>query len=230
MTVVDIHGVVDKLEPDQEKYAQALTTCGNCFDEAYQIFNEPDFETKKDWRVEIDTEEAKVYSKYYPFGNVFALKALVPATVDSAFETSYNDFESMPTWNSNMSYAKIITKLTKHVDILHYANPDVMIVKSRDYVVGRLWRKIDNQYYVTARSVEIEDLPETADHVRGEVYLGCGRFIPDKTNSNMTQVDFLLCIDLKGMVPKTIINAVLGKMMVKDFEETLKRHKELTAN
>lgn len=121
-----------------------------------------------------------------------------------------------------------------------------MIVKSRDYVVGRLWRKIGNQYYCTARSVEIEDLPETSDHVRGEVYLGCGRFTQDKTDPNLTQVDFLLCIDLKGMVPKTIINAVrgqnlteinniftlkvLGKMMVKDFEETLKRHNEVMAN
>uniref|UniRef100_A0AC34G8E7 START domain-containing protein n=1 Tax=Panagrolaimus sp. ES5 TaxID=591445 RepID=A0AC34G8E7_9BILA len=225
MTVIDVQGVVDKLEADQEKYAEALTTCGKCFDDAYQIFNEPDFESKKDWRVEIDTEEVKVYSKYYPFGN-----ALVPASVDDAFKTSYNDFESMPTWNSNMSYAKVITKLTPHVDILHYANPDVMIVKSRDYVVGRLWRKVGDQYYCTARSVEIDDLPETPDHVRGEVFLGCGRFSPEKSDPKMTQVDFLLCIDLKGMVPKTIINAVLGKMMVKDFEETLKRHNELMAN
>uniref|UniRef100_A0AC34G2Q4 START domain-containing protein n=1 Tax=Panagrolaimus sp. ES5 TaxID=591445 RepID=A0AC34G2Q4_9BILA len=185
---------------------------------------DPDFQSRKDWKIEIDNDNVKIHSKHYPFGN-----AALPASMEVAFEESYNNFENMSTWNSNICYTKMVTRLTEHADIIHYANPDVMIVKSRDYVVGRLWRKIGDELFCAARSVELDDIPETSNRVRGRLHLGCGKFTPDKLNPNITHVEYVLCIDLKGYIPKYIINAVMGKMMVKDFEETLKRYHDIAA-
>uniref|UniRef100_A0A914QUC1 Uncharacterized protein n=1 Tax=Panagrolaimus davidi TaxID=227884 RepID=A0A914QUC1_9BILA len=73
MTSIDIQGVVDKLEPGKEKYAKALKAAGESFLESYKIFNDPDYESRKGWKVEIDTPEVRIHSKQFPFGNVFAL-------------------------------------------------------------------------------------------------------------------------------------------------------------
>lgn len=90
MSKIDLHGVVDILPPEKEKvlhiffiilifkkllqYSKAFLIGKEAFIDAYNIFMDPDFQSKKDWRVEIDNENVKIHSKHYPFGNVFALK------------------------------------------------------------------------------------------------------------------------------------------------------------
>uniref|UniRef100_A0AC34FVS4 START domain-containing protein n=1 Tax=Panagrolaimus sp. ES5 TaxID=591445 RepID=A0AC34FVS4_9BILA len=248
MTSIEIQGVVDKLEPGKEKYAKALIAAGDSFTEAYKIFNDPDYESRKGWKVEVNQPDVKIHSKQYPFGNVFALSALAPIKADLAFRESFDHFENIPTWNSNMCYSKIVTTLTDHTDIVHYANPSIMTVKSRDYVVARIWRKIGDEIYAGGKSIELEEIPETKDRVRAKLHLGCGKFvpdkyrvraklhlgcgkfIPDKCDPNKTHLEYILAIDLKGLIPKSIVNSAMGKMMVKDFEETTKRYKEIMAN
>jgi|UniRef100_A0AC35G7C5 steroidogenic acute regulatory protein len=230
MTSIDIQGVVDKLEPGKEKYAKALKAAGESFLESYKIFNDPDYESRKGWKVEIDTPEVRIHSKQFPFGNVFALCALAPIKADLAFRESFDHFENIPNWNSNMCYSKIVTTLTDHTDIVHYANPSIMTVKSRDYVVARIWRKIGDEIYAGGKSVELDEIPETKDRVRGKLHIGCGKFTPDKCDPNKTHLEYILSIDLKGLIPKTIVNSAMGKMMVKDYEETTKRYNEIMAN
>ena len=98
-----------------------------------------------------------------------------------------------------------------------------MIIKSRDFVTARIWRKIEDQIYIGARSVEVDEIKETKDRVRGKLYIGCGRLTP--VDGNKTKVEYILSIDFKGLIPKTIINSAMGKLILKDFEETAKHFK-----
>jgi steroidogenic acute regulatory protein len=230
MTSIDIEGVVDKLGPGQDKYSKALKTAGEAFTEAYKIYSDPEYESRKGWKVEIDQPEVKIHSKQYPFGNVFALSAKTRITPELAFRESFDLFENVSTWNSNMQFAKIVKKLTDHTDIVHYANPSYMTVKSRDYVVARIWRKVGDSIYAGGKSIDLEEIPESKDHVRGKLNLGCGKFTPDESDPEKTHVEYIMSVDLKGLIPKSIVNAAMGKMMVKDFEETTKRYKEIMEN
>uniref|UniRef100_A0A914CUS7 START domain-containing protein n=1 Tax=Acrobeloides nanus TaxID=290746 RepID=A0A914CUS7_9BILA len=92
----------------------------------------------------------------------------------------------------------------------------------RDFVVSRLKREINGKRYCIARSIEIPELPETKERVRGIVHLGAGRFVPHSTKENTTCIDLILCMDLKGMLPKTIVNTVMARLMEKDYEQQLR--------
>lgn len=83
-----------------------------------------------------------------------------------------------------------------------------MTVKSRDYVVARIWRKVGDEIYAGGKSIELDEIPESKDRVRGKLHLGCGRFTPDKSDPNKTHVEYILSIDLKGLIPKSIVNSV----------------------
>ncbi|KAE9547812.1 hypothetical protein FO519_008978 [Halicephalobus sp. NKZ332] len=227
MTTLDLHGTVDTLKPEHQKYAKAFNSVGDTFEEAYKIFSDSDYNAKTgSWKLDSQTGDAVVHSKSFPFGHVFALTATLDAPIDQVFNATVLEFEKTSSWSSNIVFSNIIVKLTEHVDIVHYANPDVMIVKSRDFVTARLWRKIGNQIYIGARSVEADEVKETKDRVRGKLHLGCGRLTP--LDGNKTKVEYLLSIDFKGLIPKGIVNTVMGKLILKDFEETAEHFKKLT--
>ncbi len=50
--------------------------------------------------------------------------------------------------------------------MLQYATSDLWIVKGRDFVIGRLYRKLGDSYVMAARSFELESMPETSAKVR----------------------------------------------------------------
>lgn len=82
------------------------------------------------------------------------------------------------------------------------------MVKSRDYVCTRIWKKIDDSYYLIARSIDFSVLPETKDRVRALIHMGAGRYRPHPDDPSMTQADLMLSIDFGGYIPKSVINAV----------------------
>uniref|UniRef100_A0AC34Q4T1 START domain-containing protein n=1 Tax=Panagrolaimus sp. JU765 TaxID=591449 RepID=A0AC34Q4T1_9BILA len=227
-STIEFNGIVDVLKPEHSKYEKPFEQIGEGFKLALEIFNDDDFKKKNGWKIDSESHGMTVYSKNYPFGKVFALTAQLAAPMETVFDVTIRDFGNTAKWSANVTKSEIVVKLTDNVDIVYYANPDVMIVKSRDYVTGRIWRKIDNQYYVAVRSVDVDDLKETKEHVRGKLHLGCGRMTP--INGHLTQVEYLLCIDFKGLIPKTVVNAVMGRIIMKDLEETDKHLKEVCNN
>uniref|UniRef100_A0AC34R145 START domain-containing protein n=1 Tax=Panagrolaimus sp. JU765 TaxID=591449 RepID=A0AC34R145_9BILA len=180
-----------------------------------------DFGNTSKWSTNIIKSEVVVQLT----DNVDIVHAQFAAPIETVFDVTVRDFGNTSKWSTNIIKSEVVVQLTDNVDIVHYANPDVMIVKSRDYVTGRIWRKIEDQYYIGARSVDVDDLKETKEHVRGKLHLGCGRLSP--IGETRTQIEYLLCIDFKGLIPKTVVNAVMGKLVIKDFEETDKHLKEV---
>uniref|UniRef100_A0AC34RA96 START domain-containing protein n=1 Tax=Panagrolaimus sp. JU765 TaxID=591449 RepID=A0AC34RA96_9BILA len=227
MAKIVLHGVEDAVPEHQLKYKHVLETTKAVFEEAFELYNEPGFHKFENWKKEAQTDTAIVHTRHSSLGKLFALRAHFPWHLEKVFEEQWAGLDQVAEWNENIVFSSTLRKLTDHVDVVHYANKDVYMVKSRDYVVGRIWRQVGNDYYLIARSVDVPELPETKDRVRATIHMGAGRFRIHPNNPNHTQVDLILSIDFGGLIPKSIINTVMGKLLIKDYEETKKRMEDL---
>uniref|UniRef100_A0A0M3HEW0 START domain-containing protein n=1 Tax=Ascaris lumbricoides TaxID=6252 RepID=A0A0M3HEW0_ASCLU len=191
------------------QYGPALKKAEAAFNEALDVFGDEDFETKKGWKKEGGSPEHDiVYSKQISNGKLFALKGEIPGDSHTVFYDNWKDFEEISKWNSNYVFTKKVVELSEHADIIHYGNGDMLIVKGRDFVCTRIHRKYGDGFLLAACSVELTDIPETKSHVRGNLHIGAGRFMPKESDPNATVVDYILCADLNGFIPKTIVNQV----------------------
>uniref|UniRef100_A0A7E4V7P3 START domain-containing protein n=1 Tax=Panagrellus redivivus TaxID=6233 RepID=A0A7E4V7P3_PANRE len=219
MTTINLYGVKDYIE--DEKYADSVETAKKTFKEAFALYTDEGFESFDGWKRESQTAQHSVYSRQMSYGKLFALRSVIAKPLETVFAERWHGLDSVANWNNNIEFSSTVKKLSSHIDIAHYANRDVLMVKSRDYVAVRIWRKIDGDYYLIVRSTDVDDVPPS-DRVRAIIHMGAGRFRQDPNDPGQTLVDLMLCIDFGGSIPRYIINTVMGKLMIKDFEETRK--------
>uniref|UniRef100_A0A914CEL7 START domain-containing protein n=1 Tax=Acrobeloides nanus TaxID=290746 RepID=A0A914CEL7_9BILA len=178
-----------KHSPEHKKYSFALKTVSEAFNEAIEIFNDAKFDSKEDWQKEVKNDGSAVYSKQIKQGKVFVLTGELPGKWEDVLKYQWTKVNEMSTYNDK------------------YADADFMVVKSRDYVVARMKRIINGNAYLVARSIELSELPETKRHIRGHIHIGAGRLAPHPSKQDTTIIDYIMCIDLKGLIPKSIANS-----------------------
>ncbi|VDM26376.1 unnamed protein product [Toxocara canis] len=201
MVRVKLLGVDDVLCEAYMENAEAA------FNEALDVFGDEDFESKKGWKKEAESaEHDTVYSKQSSKGRLFALRGEIPGDLHTVFYDNWNDFEEISKWDSNYVFTKRVAQLSEHADVIHYGNGDILVVKGRDYVCTRIHRQYGDGFLLVACSAELPGIPETKAYVRGKLHIGAGRFMPKDSDPNVTIIDYVLCIDLKGLLPKTIVN------------------------
>ncbi|GMR30181.1 hypothetical protein PMAYCL1PPCAC_00376, partial [Pristionchus mayeri] len=148
--------------------------------------------------------------------------------IDSVARHTWEDVERVPLWDPNMDFSRIITKLTETADIVTYGGGANMLVSARDLVTARIYRKTALGYRMAFRSVNLDEVPETKDRVRAHLYLGALQLRPHPEHPDTKTIyDVITLFDLKGMIPKMIINSIAGKIMVMDTEMKVKHFKEL---
>lgn len=229
MTSVTLHDVTDTLSPEHEMYSDALKVSVDAFLEAEKLFADPDFKSGKGWNRDTENDDGDVvYAKKTPKGKMVSITTTLAMDVHSVMEETWNNADTLPEWNSNIDFAKIIVKLTDHVDVITYGNNDILIVSGRDFVSSRIYRKTSNDSYILAsRSVDIADYPERKGKVRAWLHLAAARFRADPSNPERTVVDVVMLADLKGMLPKFLTNQVIGKVMLMDAEQNKKHFEKL---
>uniref|UniRef100_A0A915E4I4 START domain-containing protein n=1 Tax=Ditylenchus dipsaci TaxID=166011 RepID=A0A915E4I4_9BILA len=228
---VEVHGVVDQLTPENEKYSTCLKQIADAFDQAYSIFTCPDFESRAGWSVETKQSDAVVHSIFLKEGRkLFCVKGELACSMEKAVEDNWLGLDGVSKWNQNIDFSKRLFELTENVDVVHYGNAPVLFVSGRDYVVGRMSRRIKESHYVVAHSIEGPDLPVAKDRVRGTIHLGGGRYSQHPTDPNKTIIDFIICLDLGGMFPASILNSMMGRLFLKEFNENKKRSKVLCSS
>ncbi|GMR52597.1 hypothetical protein PMAYCL1PPCAC_22793, partial [Pristionchus mayeri] len=230
MTSVTFYGITDTLKPEDEKYAKALNTAAEAFKEAEALFDDEAYKTKKGWKKEAETDDDDVvYGKHTPNGKMVTVSTILEGNVDAVMHETWTGIASLPDWNPNINYAGIVVSLTDHADIVTYGNNDVLIVSGRDFVSSRIYRPLpDGGYRMVSRSVEVDSKPETKDKVRAHLHLAAVQFRPlAGDEKNRTTCDVAMLVDLKGMIPKMLVNQVIPKIMVMDIEENIKHFKEL---
>ncbi|CAJ0962233.1 unnamed protein product, partial [Mesorhabditis belari] len=226
-------GITDTLPHDKEKYSDALTTAAGAFQDAEKIFNDPNFSSKKDWvRDEPvgegkEGQDLKVFSKTTKEGiNLVAIESILLGNVDCVLLDTWTQTDDMKQWNSSIEHSCFVAQLTDHVDIIHTCNNDILIANGRDYVNVRIYRKIGDGYIIAARSVDLPEEKPYKGKVRAWVHLAAARLRPHPQDKNKTISEVLTHVDLKGNIPKMIVNQAISRFAVYQAQQN-KKHFEM---
>ncbi|GMS94406.1 hypothetical protein PENTCL1PPCAC_16581 [Pristionchus entomophagus] len=210
----------DKLPAKCAKYSEAFTTAKVAMEQAIEMLNASDFDSKASWKLDCKSDEATVHYKDLPDGRYFAGRTKLGISAKDAINHFYNDVETAHEWNENIKSGKKLHKLTDNIDIVKMSNNDILIIKSRDFLAARCIREYkEGCWILAARSVELEEMPETKDAVRAFVHLGMSRAVPDPEDPEHSCIfDNVANMDLKGMLFRSVVNQVTGRIVLKDLE------------
>ncbi|KIH59632.1 hypothetical protein ANCDUO_10127, partial [Ancylostoma duodenale] len=96
--------------------------------------------------------------------NTSQTKIAVPAS--TLFNEHWNEIEKVKSYNDNIKFSKCLRKLTDDVDVANYASNEKFMVKSREFLCGRMRAKVGDGFVLAARSCEIDSFQPCKDAVR----------------------------------------------------------------
>ncbi|KPP67281.1 steroidogenic acute regulatory protein-like [Scleropages formosus] len=96
------------------------------------------------------------------------------------------------------------------------------IVGPRDFVSVRCAKRRGSTCFLAGMSTNHPDMPEQKGFVRAENGPTCIVMRPSAEDPNKTRFTWLLSIDLKGWIPKAVVNQVLSQTQV-DFAQHLRQ-------
>ncbi|CAI2315035.1 unnamed protein product [Caenorhabditis sp. 36 PRJEB53466] len=224
-TTLTLHDVTDHLDKDDEKYADALQISGDVFREVEALFNDENYATRNGWfKDESNDEGDVVFAKDTPNGRMVTISTELPMSPEEVIKETWEGSETLPEWNPHINFAKRLAAPTSHFDVVTYGNNDVLVVSGREFVSARIWRKVGDTYILASRSVNLPWFKSThKGKVRAHLHLAGARFRPNPQNPDSTLTDVVMLADLKGFLPKLIVNQVMGRVMIMDTV-TNRRH------
>ncbi|XP_061673213.1 steroidogenic acute regulatory protein, mitochondrial isoform X1 [Syngnathoides biaculeatus] len=178
------------------------------------------------WTVEtVAPNGDKVLSKMLPgVGKVFRLEVLLDQHPDSLYGELVGNMEQMGEWNPNVKQVKILQKIGKDTMVTHEVSGDTPgnVVGPRDFVSVRCAKRRGSACFLAGTATRHPNMPEQRGVVRAENGPTCIVLKPSNEDPTKTKFTWLLNIDLKGWIPKTIINKVLSQTQV-DFANHLRQ-------
>lgn len=179
------------------------------------------------WTTEITAPNGdKVLSKVLPdVGKVFKLEVLLDQRSDSLYGELVGNMEQMGEWNPNVKQVKILQKIGQNTMVTHEVSAETPgnVVGPRDFVSVRCTKRRGSTCFLAGMSTQHPGMPEQRGVVRAENGPTCIVMRPSAEDPDKTKFTWLLSIDLKGWIPKAIINKVLSQTQV-DFANHL-RHR-----
>ncbi|KAL0979124.1 hypothetical protein UPYG_G00181050 [Umbra pygmaea] len=178
------------------------------------------------WTTEIvNTNGDKVMSKVLPdLGKVFKLEVLLDQCSENLYGELVGNMEKMADWNPNVKEVKILQKIGQETMVTHEVSGPTPgnVVGPRDFVSVRCAKRRGSTCFLAGMSTQHPNMPEQRGIVRAENGPTCIVMRPSADDPNKTKFTWLLSIDLKGWIPKTIINKVLSQTQV-DFANHLRQ-------
>ncbi|XP_028564393.1 steroidogenic acute regulatory protein, mitochondrial [Podarcis muralis] len=179
------------------------------------------------WKTEtVMANGDKVLSKVLPdVGKVFRLEVVVDKPLDCVYSELVERMEQMGDWNPNVKEVKILQKIGNDTVITHEtaAPTPGNIVGPRDFVSVRCSKRRGSTCVLAGMSTTYAAMPEQKGVIRAENGPTCMVLRPLLGDPSQTKLTWLLSIDLKGWLPKSLINQVLSQTQV-DFAKHLRNH------
>ncbi|XP_058476251.1 steroidogenic acute regulatory protein, mitochondrial [Solea solea] len=188
-------------------------------------------EDKDGWKVEIKESNGDVIcSKVIPGARkVFRLEAVLEASVDELYDLLFARVEEMHEWNSSIRHINVLDRVGHDTIITHEVSAERAgnLIGQRDFLSVRHSFKQKSSVYLGGAAIQLESFPPQAGFVRAEDGPTC--IIIQALNGDKRKCHFtwLLNMDIKGWLPKSIVNQALPKEQL-DFTRNLRRH--LTAS
>ncbi|MFH4984370.1 hypothetical protein AB6A40_011079 [Gnathostoma spinigerum] len=96
---------------------------------------------------------------------------------------------------------------------------DSGLVKGRDFVTTRMYRRVDDDIIEAAKSWETDQVERYKKKIRGKLILGGGRFRVHPEDTQKTVVDYLICLDFNGPdLTKPVVESTISKFILEDAE------------
>ncbi|KHJ95795.1 START domain protein [Oesophagostomum dentatum] len=214
-----VEGVDYELSPSLEKeYGNAFKAACDAVSKTIEIIRSPGYKDRSSWKADCSNEHATVYYKDIDGLRYFAAKTKIPLPAQVLVDAHWNDIDNVKDYNDNIKFSRCLTKLTDNVDVANYASNEKFMVSSREFLVGRMRISFGNGYILAGRSCEIDGFKSSKNTVRAFAHVAAGWYYPDPEDPDSSIYDYLVSMDLKGMLVKTVANQALGKMVLADVE------------
>uniref|UniRef100_G3PDB8 Steroidogenic acute regulatory protein, mitochondrial n=1 Tax=Gasterosteus aculeatus aculeatus TaxID=481459 RepID=G3PDB8_GASAC len=204
---------IEEEEGYNEEEISYLKQGEDALQKAISILSEQD-----GWTIETMAANGdKVLSKVLPdVGKVFKLEVMLEQHPDNLYKELVGNMEQMGDWNPNVKQVKILQKIGKDTMVTHEVAAETPgnVVGPRDFVSVRCAKRRGSTCFLAGMSTQHTNMPEQRGVVRAENGPTCIVMKPCPEDPNKTKFTWLLSIDLKGWIPKTIINKVLSQTQV----------------
>ncbi|XP_069771384.1 steroidogenic acute regulatory protein, mitochondrial [Narcine bancroftii] len=179
------------------------------------------------WKSEIEAANGdKVVSKMLPdIGKVFKLEVVMDKPTDLLYSELFDKVEQIGEWNPNVKQVKILRKINKETMVTYETSAETAgnVVSPRDFVSVRYAKRRGSTCFLAGMSTHCDMMPQQDGFIRGENGPTCMVLRPTADDPNKTKFTWLLSIDLKGWLPKSLINQVLCQTQA-EFAQHLRQH------
>ncbi|XP_025830773.1 steroidogenic acute regulatory protein-like [Agrilus planipennis] len=178
-----------------------------------------------EWKLEKETDNKDcLYSMNFCGRKIFKLSAIIDIPPRCLLEELYYKVESIPKWNPSLLESHKVQSFDEYTDISYQVSTDSGgVVASRDFVTLRHWGIIDETYVIAYDNTEHQSVPKNEKYIRGENGIGCWIMKPINGDPSKCHFLWVLNTNLKGWIPKVILDTVLPKVML-DYIKDLRRH------
>lgn len=190
-----------------------------------EIYNkdEKDFTTvKKTDRIHL--------AKISPDGSPLVLikaKALIKSNPEDLFTLLY-DIEKREKWDTVICDMEIVDRLEGNQDVLYSRFKAAMGATDRDFVQLRNYgfKEYNFDYIISMKSIESKKKPPIKKFIRAETIIS--GYLIKKVNQEDCELSIIAQTDIKGIVPRFIINYLAPKKpleWIKKLEKALIKYK-----
>uniref|UniRef100_A0A3Q3AV33 START domain-containing protein 1 n=1 Tax=Kryptolebias marmoratus TaxID=37003 RepID=A0A3Q3AV33_KRYMA len=187
-------------------------------------------EDREGWKVEIKESNGDVIcSKVIPGSRtVFRLEAVLEASVDELYDLLFVRVEEMPRWNPSIKHIKVLKQVGPETVVTHEVSAEMAgnLIGQRDFLTVRHSCKQKFGVYLGGAAIQLESFPPQAGFVRAEDGPTCIVIRPLDKDATKSSFTWLLNVDIKGWLPKSIVNQALPQAQL-DFTRHLRRHLSL---
>uniref|UniRef100_A0A914VZR0 START domain-containing protein n=1 Tax=Plectus sambesii TaxID=2011161 RepID=A0A914VZR0_9BILA len=214
----ELAGFTETLRSPESKALEWHQTAMECFEESLALFNSDDYSTKNGWKKEEEDSKTGdiIYSRSMKDGKLFCIRIELAIDQELFFNDLIQSIDTEYQHNPNFEFSQRVTWLGEKSDIAHVILKEHLMVKSRDLVTARVWRKLDDSLMIAGRSIDCHLLPPQKNRVRAELKFATARFTPSSEKAGHCIMEYLTQGDLKGWLPKSVIDAVMSKFLLQD--------------
>ncbi|XP_072524013.1 steroidogenic acute regulatory protein, mitochondrial [Salminus brasiliensis] len=178
------------------------------------------------WSMETNEESGDaIYSKVL-HGNrkVFRLEAELEASPEELYDVLFAKVEEMHQWNPNIKQIKILKHIGKETMVTHEVSAETVgnLIGQRDFLSVRHSLKTEECIYLGGAATHLEAFPPQPGFVRAEDGPTCIIIQPSPDCTGKSRFTWLLNMDVKGWIPKSLVNQALPRAQV-DFTTHLRR-------
>lgn len=166
------------------------------------------------WNLQYDKQGTKVYSKVKE-GSTVRLIKVVTNFADVSPSLMYDvlhDADYRKCWDDNMMECFEICQIDRYNDIGYYSIKCPSPMRNRDFVTQRSWYWEDDNFIIFNHTVHHKDVPQKKGLIRGNSILS-GYYVERKGDGCL--LTYVSQVDLKGIIPKWLVNKASTKIAPK---------------